>query len=91
MGAVWFDPPWEFHSVEGLLTTSADYDEETFGEWSGFFNPLNSSALESWGVNSDNSVEFLFDDGYRLFLPFDGDERDEDDWYSQWYAQDRDT
>jgi len=83
---LWLDPPWELYLADELLTTSADYDEETFVEWSRLFAPLDINVLVSWATDCDGSVEFCFQGNYRLYLPFCGDERDHDDWYSHWYA-----
>lgn len=39
---IWVDPPWQLYSDEHLVTSSDEYNESTFVEWSHLFDPLNS-------------------------------------------------
>ncbi len=86
---IWIDPPWEFHSPEGLVTTSRGYTDEGFDEWSRLFDPINEGVLTSWDETEDGTVRFRFESGHRLALPPSHRERREDDWYTHWYAWDR--
>lgn len=83
---IWIDPPWELHSADKLVTTSEDYDEGNFNEWSLLFDPLNRDTLKSWETGENGSVVFRTGNGYMIVLPFSGGIRDEDHWYSHWYA-----
>jgi hypothetical protein len=85
------DPPWEFHDPDGIVTTSDEYTDEGFTEWCRLFDPINSGVLESWTETADGVVVFRFKNGYSIFPPNSSDSRDEDEWYSHWYAADRIT
>lgn len=83
---IWIDPPWELRSADELVTTSADYDDVRFKEWSQLFDPLNKDILKSWEAAENGSVIFSTGNGYKIVLPFSGDIREEGYWYSHWYA-----
>jgi hypothetical protein len=85
---IWIDPPWEFLSPHGQVTSAADYDEKNFYVWANLLAPLDRTVFESWQVHDDGSVVFSFVNGYRIVVPWDGNERETDDWYSHWYACD---
>jgi hypothetical protein len=86
---IWIDPPWEFHAPDGIVTTSDEYTDETFVEWSRLFEPINSGVLASWNEMADGVVIFRFENGYCIVLPNCSDSTDL--WYSHWYASDRIT
>jgi hypothetical protein len=85
---IWIDPPWEFVSPHGRVTSSAEYDEKDFHVWSKLLAPLDRTVFENWRVNDDRSVVFDFGNGYGIVVPWEGNQRENDNWYSHWYACD---
>jgi hypothetical protein len=88
---IWIDPPWEFHSGEGLIAHSDEYTDESFHNWSQLFHPIDENILVAWETLYPDAVVFRFASGHFLVVPTDGDDREADDWYAHWYAQRRAT
>jgi hypothetical protein len=88
---IWIDPPWQRHGPIGLATSSAEYDDARFEEWSAYFAPLDRTVLTSWRVTNDRGVVFEFVNGYRSILPPSSGKRRKEDWYSHWYARDHES
>jgi hypothetical protein len=85
---IWIDPPWRLLSGDAIVMTSADYAEENFQSWSELLAPLNRTTLIRWKYEDDGTTIFEFDKGYRLMLPLDESD-DEDNGYDHWYARDK--
>ena len=85
---IWIDPPWVFLSNGQEVTTSRDYHDDTFEEWSTLFEPLNQTTFTDWGIDGEGSTVFRFNGGYAIALPAVADERESGGWYLRWYARD---
>jgi hypothetical protein len=76
---IWIDPPWELRGPNGdAITSSLDYSDEGFEEWSKLFEPLNKGVLKNWYSKPDWATSFLFENQYSLFLRhIKNDDRDD--------------
>jgi hypothetical protein len=83
---IWIDPPWRLISNGVLVTSSADYDETAFLEWSRLLDPLNRVQFIGWSNKSTETI-FTFANGHSLVVPVTRRARKADDWYTKWYAQ----
>lgn len=83
---IWIDPPWAFLEGDRLITTSDDYDDEDFAEWSQLFRPLDRTVFQEWRQAEDAGTVFMFSNGFRILVPEIDQPPFEDAWYVHWYA-----
>jgi hypothetical protein len=87
---IWIDPPWELLGPNGeAITSSLEYSDAYFEEWSKLFEPLNHGVLKSWYSKPDWATMFLFENQYSILLRHTTNDG-RDGWYCHWYAKTHD-
>jgi len=84
---IWVEPPWELKHCDSVVTSSDDYTNETFRDWSRHFDALDRTTFVGWEGRDDGTV-FRFSGDYTIFVPGGYADREGNGWFDQWYARD---